>query len=87
MTEKCKFHNTSDPRVFGKYIWKTLHIIAHNYPKSPSDKEIKHCKRFVTSFPYMLPCEHCGCDLLNFNKEYFNKRSLNKVCSTQKGLV
>tara|TARA_B100001250_G_C19627628_1_gene712295 strand:+ start:241 stop:705 length:465 start_codon:yes stop_codon:yes gene_type:complete len=82
-SHNCKFHSTSDPRIFGRKIWPAFHIMAHNYPNSPSEQTRKSCIKLIESIPHMLPCSHCGC---NFNK-FLKKYDLNKVCSTKNSLV
>ena len=61
MTEgRCGVLPSSDPRVFGPPVWKTLHIIAQNYPEQADEKVQRNMRRLLLSVSRLLPCHHCG---------------------------
>ena len=66
----CGPASTGDPRVFGPNIWKSLHIMAQNYPTNPNQATIAHCEAFLNGLPYMLPCTDCGFHLEEFIQSY-----------------
>jgi len=78
----CKKIRSNDPRVFGPPTWECLHIFAQNYnPSSPRVR--KHCKRFLISLSYMLPCRHCG---VHFRR-YIVQNRVDDAVRTREGLV
>ncbi len=64
----CGNVTTQDPRVFGPIIWDGLHIMAQNYPDTPSNTTKESCIKLIESIPHMLPCSNCGCDFREFSK-------------------
>jgi hypothetical protein len=51
-----------DPKIWGKPLWKFLHIMVYNYTL---DKKESY-RKFFTNLSDILPCVHCR----NFHKEY-----------------
>lgn len=80
---KCGFRPTTDPRVFGPELWRSLHRIAQNYPINPTKETKNKAIQFIQSLPYMLPCSHCGCDLLMF----IDENNMKKVVNTKENFV
>ena len=74
---------TGEPVIFGPPLWKSLHIMAENYPTQPNQKQQTNCVNFVSALPYMLPCEDCGSHLL---KEEQSIQNLPTVCSSRSNL-
>ena len=74
----CGSVSTHDPRVFGPYTWKALHVMANNYPERPTPETQKACEHFVPAIPYMLPCPHCGWHLRHFLQDYQGRPCDNK---------
>ena len=46
-------------RVFGPVIWHALHIIAQNYPISPTPTRKKRYAEFFKALGCVLPCGSC----------------------------
>jgi hypothetical protein len=49
-----------EPRIWGKYVWTTLHVIALGYPDTPSDKDKADFKDFYLNFWKVIPCQKCA---------------------------
>jgi hypothetical protein len=75
--------STGEPVIFGPPVWKSLHIMAENYPTQPNQKHQTNCVKFVSALPYMLPCSDCGSHLL---KEEQAIQNLPAVCSSRSNL-
>lgn len=62
-------------KVWGPFLWHSLHIISFNYPLEPTLKQKKEYCRFILSLRYILPCKYCRDNLIiNFKKAKFNKK-------------
>ena len=81
----CGISSTGDPRVFGPNIWKTLHVMAQNFPDEPNTDTIENCRAFIKSLPYMLPCSQCGYHFKEFTEDYLDKNP--DPCQNQTSLV
>jgi hypothetical protein len=48
-----------DPKIWGPFLWYTLHIMSFNYPLQPSyaDKRIYH--DFYVNLKELIPCANC----------------------------
>jgi hypothetical protein len=57
------------PKVWGKYVWVSIHIIALGYPDNPSDEDIMHYKEFYTNLWKVLPCYKCSVNYLRHLEE------------------
>lgn len=79
----CGYFSTHDPRIFGPYLWKAFHIIAYNYPSKPSLETQSHAIDFISSLPFMLPCEHCGYHL----QQYLMNVNLNIVTQSKTNMI
>lgn len=54
-----------EPKVWGKYIWTSVHIIALGYPDKPSQEDKENYKRFYTDLWKVIPCYKCS---LNYQR-------------------
>lgn len=57
------------PRIWGPHMWKALHCITFNYPKSPTNEQKQKCRIFFETLGNFLPCESCSKSYLNFISE------------------
>ena len=85
--KNCIYRTTADPRVFGPYVWPSLHMFAEHYPEHPTKLEQKKAKQFITSLPWMLPCYHCGCDLHHYTKSHFKHTPINRVVAHKDNMI
>jgi len=76
-------YSTGDPRVFGPYLWRSIHTIASNYPCPPTEQAYQACLNFTYALPYMIPCSHCGWHFADFI--LLNKASSNKYADNCMG--
>jgi len=76
-------HTTKDPRLFGRHVWKALHLMAQNFPVDPNEAARTACADFLTGLPYLIPCVHCG---WHFQK-FLHNQSVPVACSSQSTLV
>jgi hypothetical protein len=56
------------PRVWGPSLWKVMHILAFNYPLTPSRAHVTAYYQWFKSLCTILPCRHCReefCKLVN----------------------
>lgn len=49
-----------EPKVWGRYLWTSLHFIALGYPDNPTEEEKLIYKQFYESFWKVIPCFKCG---------------------------
>lgn len=49
-----------EPKIWGKYFWTTLHVIALGYPDQPSETDKTNYKTFYTTFWKVIPCQKCA---------------------------
>ena len=54
-----------EPKVWGKYVWTSIHIIALGYPDKPTDEEKQNFKTFYTELWKVIPCYKCS---INYKK-------------------
>lgn len=45
--------------IWGSSAWYFLHASTFAYPDTPCDEDRKATFQFLTSLPFMLPCEEC----------------------------
>lgn len=50
--------------IWGKYFWKTFHLVAIGYPENPTDEQKQAYLIFYKNFGNILPCKNCS---LNYN--------------------
>jgi hypothetical protein len=51
-----------NPKKWGPFFWKTLHLSTFGYPKEPNELDKKTYKLFYESFMKILPCNKCSID-------------------------
>jgi hypothetical protein len=44
---------------WGPQAWHTLHVVAHSWPRSPSDDDREAMRAFLVLFARHLPCPVC----------------------------
>ena len=44
---------------WGPAAWNTLHVVAHTYPKRPTEAQRQETHRFLLLFATHLPCPAC----------------------------
>lgn len=49
-----------EPKIWGKYIWTSIHIIALGYPDKPSPDDKQNYKQFYTNLWKVIPCIKCA---------------------------
>lgn len=49
-----------DPNQWGKYLWKSIHLIALGYPEVPNDVDKNVYSNYYTSLWKILPCFKCS---------------------------
>jgi hypothetical protein len=54
-----------EPRVWGKYIWTSMHILALGYPDKPTQEEKENYKEFYVNLWKVIPCYKCS---INYQK-------------------
>lgn len=82
LTEKIP---SKDPSVWGPHAWKFFHIMAENYPQKPCILVQKRAKQFITSLPFMLPCENCSVHAMAFIDE--REGNMDKIVSSRDDLA
>lgn len=70
-----------DPSVWGPAFWFAMHSMAVSYPERPSPMCRENAKKFMTSLPYMLPCEGC----FEHARAYIEKHEadMDLICSSR----
>lgn len=58
-----------EPKIWGKYMWTSLHVIALGFPDQPSDKDKANYKHFYTNFWNVIPCQKCADNYLRHLQE------------------
>lgn len=48
------------PNVWGPCLWRSIHVIALGYPRSPSDEVRQNFKDFYENFWKVIPCPKCS---------------------------
>ena len=48
-----------DPNVFGRDMWKTIHLVALGAPEVFQASDANAYKTFYTQLAYVIPCETC----------------------------
>ena len=44
---------------WGPAAWNTLHVVAHSYPREPTDAQREETRAFLQLFALHLPCPSC----------------------------
>jgi|TARA_Y100000385_G_C13065772_1_gene626605 hypothetical protein len=61
-----------EPKIWGKYIWKSIHYIALGLPINPTSKDKEIYFDFYMNLVHLLPCQTCSEHL----QEIYNKYPL-----------
>jgi hypothetical protein len=48
-----------DPKIWGPHLWKIMHILAMNFPLTPTPTQTKAYYDFFKSLCAILPCATC----------------------------
>ena len=56
-----------EPRVWGKYIWTSIHMIALGYPDKPTQEDKLNYKQFYINLWKVIPCYKCS---INYQKHW-----------------
>lgn len=49
-----------EPKIWGKYLWTSIHIIALGYPDSPTPDDKQNYKQFYINLWKVIPCFKCA---------------------------
>jgi hypothetical protein len=58
-----------NPKIWGKYVWVSIHVIALGYPDKPSEEDKKHYKEYFLNLWKVLPCYKCSINYLRHLEE------------------
>jgi hypothetical protein len=58
-----------NPKIWGKYVWVSIHVIALGYPDKPSDEDKKNYKEYFLNLWKVLPCYKCSINYLRHLEE------------------
>jgi hypothetical protein len=58
-----------NPKIWGKYVWVSIHVIALGYPDKPSDEEKNNYKEYFMNLWKVLPCYKCSINYIRHLKE------------------
>jgi hypothetical protein len=70
------------PDIWGPCLWTFLHYSSLHYPDNASPITRLYTQKFITSFPYLLPCTICKENTLRF----ISKIDMSNVVKTSKQL-
>ncbi len=54
-----------EPKIWGKYMWTSIHIIALGYPDKPTEEDKANYKDFYMNLWKVIPCYKCS---INYQK-------------------
>jgi Erv1 / Alr family len=54
-----------EPKIWGKYVWTSVHILALGYPDKPTPEDMQNYKTFYTDLWKVIPCHKCS---INYKK-------------------
>lgn len=49
-----------EPKVWGRYLWTSIHAIALGYPDEPTEQDKTDFKEFFTNLWKVIPCQRCS---------------------------
>ena len=58
------------PRVFGPFMWATIHYICLGAPEQLNQQEKIAYANFFNNLPSIMPCKSCGLNLITNLKKY-----------------
>lgn len=70
------------PRIFGPYMWATIHYICLGAPEQLNQQEKDAYYNFFNNLPLIMPCHSCGVHLV----ENLKKHPINPYLNTKKDL-
>jgi hypothetical protein len=70
------------PKVFGPFMWATIHYICLAAPSNLSETDKNNYKNFFSILPAIMPCQACGIHLA----ENYNTLPINDFLSTNQDL-
>lgn len=51
---------SSQPKIWGKYFWYTIHYIALGFPDDATDEDKDEYKNFFVNLHQVIPCYKCS---------------------------
>ena len=72
-----------NPTIWGPYIWKTIHFVAHGYPEKPNDEDKKAYYDFYENLMKVLPCDKCSIS----SQELFKKINITSGLHSREYLI
>jgi hypothetical protein len=72
-----------NPKIWGPYIWKTIHFVAHGYPKNPTDEDKKAYITFYQNIMKVLPCDKCSIS----SQKLFIKSDIESNLNSKEDLI
>lgn len=72
-----------NPKIWGPYIWKTIHFVAHGYPEKPNYEDKKAYHDFYESIFKVLPCDKCSIS----SQDLFYKSHIYNYLDSKKDLI
>jgi hypothetical protein len=70
------------PRVWGPYIWTSVHLVALGYPDKPTAVDKLNYKMFFSTLGNVLPCSKCT---KNYNR-HFAELPIDRFLDTRESL-
>jgi hypothetical protein len=58
-----------NPKYWGKYFWRVIHIVAMSYPLNPTIQDKKTYRDFYFNIGRVLPCSKC---MVNYERHFQN---------------
>ena len=49
-----------EPKIWGRYLWTSIHSIALGYPDEPSEQDKEDFKNFFNNLWKVIPCQQCA---------------------------
>lgn len=76
--------NFTNPDVWGRPMWFTLHNGANYYPEKASQSVAEKMKGFIHGIPYIVPCQKCSIHA----REFVNKHEkyMDVICEGKRNL-
>ncbi len=72
-----------NPKIWGPYIWKTIHFVAHGYPQNPNDLDKQTYANFYENIMKVLPCDKCSIS----SQEIFLNSNIYSSLNSKKDLI
>jgi len=71
-----------EAKAWGPLAWQYIHIIAMNYPRNPTAKDVRLYKKFLFNFADTLPCSECRTNFRQILKDRLRPSVHLKNCKT-----